>query len=59
MGAADEVSRRMQRHVTEFLLRDTLPMAARIRPDVTLRYRGTYDHLARNEEWTLLEGDEE
>lgn len=59
MGAADEVGRRMQRHVDEFLLKDIRPMAARIRPDVTLRYRGTYDHLARNEEWTLLEGDEE
>jgi len=59
MGAADEVNRRLQRHVDEFLLKDTRPMAARIRPDTTLRYRGTYDHLARNEEWTLLEGDEE
>jgi len=59
MGAADEVGRRLQRHVTEFLLSDARPMAARIRPDVTRRYRGTYDHLARNEEWTLLEGDEE
>jgi len=59
MGAADEVNRRMQRHVDEFLLKDLRPMAARIRPDETRRYRGTYDHLARNEEWTLLEGEEE
>jgi len=56
-AAADEVSRRMQRHVAAFLLTET-PMAARIRPDMTRRYRGDYDHLARTDEWTLVEGDD-
>lgn len=59
MDMADEVSRRMQRQVDQLLLRDNLPMAARIRPDVNRRYRGDYDHLARTDEWTLAEGADE
>lgn len=56
--AVDEISRRLQRHVFEFLLSDRLPLAARIMPVVGQRYRGDYDHLARTDEWTLLEGDD-
>ncbi|MHB1110269.1 MAG: double-strand break repair protein AddB, partial [Devosia sp.] len=56
--AVDEISRRLQRHVSEFLLSDHLPLAARIMPVVGRRYRGDYDHLARTDEWTLLEGDD-
>jgi ATP-dependent helicase/nuclease subunit B len=56
--AADEAVRRMQGHVREFLLSDRLPMPARLRPAVTL-WRGTYDHLARTDEWTLAAASEE
>ena len=45
-------------HVQAFLLSDNLPMTSRIRPAVT-RWRGTYDHLARVDEWTLGEGGED
>jgi ATP-dependent helicase/nuclease subunit B len=44
--------------VREFLLSDRLPMPARLRPAVTL-WRGTYDHLARTDEWTLAAASEE
>lgn len=54
----EEISRRLQRHVAEFLLSDRLPLAARIMPVVGQRYRGDFDHLARTDEWTLLEGDD-
>lgn len=57
-AAADEVSRRLQGHVDALLLRDALPLAARIRPAPGQRYRGDYDHLARTDEWTLLAGDD-
>jgi len=57
-GAADEAVRRMQGHVHEFLLSDRLPMPARLRPAVTL-WRGTYDHLARTDEWTLAAASED
>ncbi|HEY4199365.1 MAG TPA: double-strand break repair protein AddB [Devosiaceae bacterium] len=58
MEAAEEASRRMQRHVIEFLLSDIHPMHARIRPDTMARFAGAYDHLARTDEWTLVEGDD-
>jgi ATP-dependent helicase/nuclease subunit B len=57
--AVDEIERRMQSHVETFLIRDTLPMAARIRPraDTGRKPRpGPYDHLARTDEWTLTAG---
>ena len=59
MAAVGEIERRMQRHVEAFLLRDELPMAARIRPRVETgrkSYPGPYDHLARTDEWTLTAG---
>jgi ATP-dependent helicase/nuclease subunit B len=51
------VSRRMQRHVDALLLKD-IPMCPRVKPDAARRYRGDYDHLARTDEWTLIEGDD-
>ena len=57
-NAVDEIVNRLQRHVSEFLVSDRLPMPARIKPVVGQRYRGDYDHLARTDEWTLLEGDD-
>ena len=56
--AVTEIVNRLQRHVSEFLISDRLPMSARIMPVVGQRYRGDYDHLARTDEWTLLEGDD-
>jgi ATP-dependent helicase/nuclease subunit B len=59
MDAVSEIERRMQRHVDAFLLRDGLPMAARIRPRVETgrkSFPGDYDHLARTDEWTLTAG---
>ncbi len=57
--AVTEIERRTQGHVEAFLLRDDLPMAARIRPrtDGGRKPRpGPYDHLARTDEWTLTAG---
>jgi ATP-dependent helicase/nuclease subunit B len=59
MEAVDEVVRRTQGHVDAFLLRDTLPMTARIRPRAESgrkSWPGDYDHLARTDEWTLTAG---
>jgi ATP-dependent helicase/nuclease subunit B len=59
MDAVDEVERRLQGHVSAFLLKDDLPMTARIRPRIVTgrkSYPGDYDHLARTDEWTLTAG---
>jgi ATP-dependent helicase/nuclease subunit B len=58
MEAVDEIERRLQGHVEAFLVRDDLPMLARIRPIDTGRKPrpGPYDHLARVDEWTLTAG---
>ena len=48
----------MQGHVDAFLLHDDLPMAARIRAarrDRPQVLPGDYDHLARTDEWTLID----
>ncbi|MCS6759756.1 MAG: PD-(D/E)XK nuclease family protein, partial [Candidatus Devosia euplotis] len=58
MAAADEITRRMQRHVELFLLRDT-PMPARLLPLPGQRFAGAYDHLARLAEWTAVDGTED
>lgn len=57
--AVDETWRRMQAHVERLLLRDDLPMPARVLPQPRQAFRGAYDHLARIEEWTLTEADAE
>ncbi|MEP7240256.1 MAG: PD-(D/E)XK nuclease family protein [Devosia sp.] len=57
--AVDEIERRTQGHIEAFLIRDTLAMAARVRPRVETGRRswpGAYDHLARTDEWTLTAG---
>ena len=58
MTAADEIVRRMQRHVDLFLLNQT-PMVPRILPVKQQRFPGAYDHLMRMAEWTAVEDDEE
>lgn len=55
----DDAFRRAQGHIAALLLSDALPLAARIRPDLTQRYAGDYDHLARTDEWTLTAGADE
>jgi ATP-dependent helicase/nuclease subunit B len=59
MQAVDEIERRVQGHVEAFLIRDDLPMMARIRPRAEggrKQRPGDYDHLARTDEWTLTSG---
>ncbi len=58
MSAADEIARRMQAHVTHFLLSET-PMPARLLPLPGQRFAGAYDHLARVAEWTAVDGEED
>jgi ATP-dependent helicase/nuclease subunit B len=58
MTAAEEVAMRMQRHVDWFLFRDT-PMPSRLLPLKTQRFPGAYDHLARMDEWTAVDDEEE
>jgi ATP-dependent helicase/nuclease subunit B len=57
MEAADELSRRMQRHVVHFLFGDAA-MPARLLPLQGQRFAGAYDHLARVAEWTAVDGEE-
>jgi len=58
MSAADEIGRRMQRHVELFLFKDT-PMPARLLPVKGQRFPGAYDHLARTDEWTAVDEEED
>jgi ATP-dependent helicase/nuclease subunit B len=58
MSAADEIARRMQGHVDFFLFRDN-PMPARILPLKGQRFPGAYDHLARMDEWTAVDEEED
>lgn len=58
MGAADEIAERLQRHVDFFLFNDN-PMPARILPLKTQRFPGAYDHLARMDEWTAVDEEED
>ena len=53
-----ESARRLQSHVDALLLKDTLPMAARVIPDAKQRFRGEFDHLARTEEWLVQEDED-
>ena len=54
----EEAWMRLQRHVDAFLVKDTLPMAARVIPDAKQRFRGEFDHLARTEEWLVQEDED-
>lgn len=58
MSAADEIVRRMQRHVELFLFRQT-PMPPRLLPIKQQRFPGAYDHLMRMAEWTAVDEDDE
>lgn len=58
MSAAQDIAERMQRHV-DFFLFNQMPMPARILPLKTQRFPGAYDHLARVDEWTAVDEDEE
>ena len=58
MSAADEIGRRMQGHVDLFLFNDT-PMPARLLPLKGQRFPGAYDHLARVDEWTAVDEEED
>ncbi|MGB3337247.1 MAG: double-strand break repair protein AddB [Devosia sp.] len=58
MTAADEIVRRMQRHVELFLFRQT-PMPPRLLPVKLQRFPGAYDHLMRMAEWTAVDEDDE
>lgn len=58
MSAAEDIAVRMQRHV-DFFLFNQMPMPARILPLKTQRFAGAYDHLARVDEWTSVDEDEE
>lgn len=55
----DTVFELFQRHVQALLLSDALPMPARVLPKASQRFKGDYDHLARTEEWTLLDGEDD
>ena len=44
--------------VEALLLSDRLPMAAHVLPDLSRRFRGEFDQLARLEEWAVAEEDE-
>lgn len=58
MSAAEEIAERMQRHV-DFFLFNSMPMASRILPLKTQRFPGAYDHLARMDEWTVVDDEDE
>jgi hypothetical protein len=54
------MGKRLEAHTSALLLDDKLPMTARVfpKPDPQRRYLGDYDHLGRNDEWSVTEGDE-
>ena len=54
-----ETFMRFQRHVEVLLLSDRLAMTARVLPKPGQRFKGDYEHLARTEEWTLIDADDE
>ncbi len=56
--AVDELHRRFSTHVSALLLRDNLVMAPRLMPKASQNFAGPYDHLARTDEWTEIDGAE-
>ncbi|HHG89233.1 MAG TPA: double-strand break repair protein AddB [Devosia sp.] len=56
--AVDELHRRFSAHVSALLLRDNLEMAPRLMPKANQNFAGPYDHLARADEWTEIDGAE-
>ena len=57
--ATDALIVRLSRHVDAFLMRDNLPMTARLFPDLNQNFAGPYDHLSRMGEWTEIYGEED
>jgi len=57
--ASAEILVRLQKHVQAYLLSDAQPMHARLLPKASQSFRGAYDHLARIDEWTLVDGVED
>jgi len=55
-AASNEILRRVQSHVEAYLLSDAQPMPARLLPKPNQSFRGPYEHLARSDEWTLIDG---
>ena len=58
MAAAEEVFRRVQAHIDYFLFHQTA-LPARLLPLKSQRFAGAYDHLARVDEWTAVDGEDE
>ncbi|GAB5426716.1 MAG: double-strand break repair protein AddB [Devosia indica] len=58
MDAAEEVFARVQRHIEHFLFHQTA-LPARLLPLKSQRFAGAYDHLARVDEWTAVDGEDE
>jgi len=58
MEAAEEVFTRVQLHIEHFLFHQTA-LPARLLPLKSQRFAGTYDHLARVDEWTAVDGEDE
>jgi ATP-dependent helicase/nuclease subunit B len=56
-STADAMGRRLQLLVEAMLLSEQ-PMPSQVLPEITRRYRGDYDHLARLEEWAVAEEEE-
>jgi ATP-dependent helicase/nuclease subunit B len=54
---AGAMERRLQQQVADMLLA-ARPMPADVLPEPTRRYAGTYDHLARRNEWAAAEEEE-
>ncbi|MBB4052312.1 ATP-dependent helicase/nuclease subunit B [Devosia subaequoris] len=58
MAVAEEVFRRVQLHIEHFLFHQTA-LPARLLPLKGQRFAGAYDHLARVDEWTAVDGEDE
>lgn len=58
MAAAEKIMININAQISAFLLKDNLAMMPRLMPKKQ-NYVGPYDHLARNAEWTQIDGDED
>ncbi len=57
-AASEEIFNRVQKHAAAYLLSDSQPMHARLLPKASQRFVGAYDHLARSDEWMLVDAVE-
>ena len=58
-SAIEEITLRLNRQVEALLLSDRLAMSARVLPNLKQIFVGDYDHLARTNEWSMIDGEEE